>query len=163
MRPLDQKALDYILKNYIPTGEKVAAIRYLREVTGAGLAEAKDAADKIFEDYQTKGSLADSYSYSAGMMQQVVDVKAVEDYILRTYTREELIPAIKYYREATGVGLAEAKTAVESLFGTTYVSESAQKQQEKNLDSDQKRKIGIRIFFILLVFVMILFALYMKL
>ena len=40
----------------------------------------------------------------------------VEEYILANFSETEKIEAIKYYRQETGAGLAEAKSAVEELF-----------------------------------------------
>lgn len=113
---LERELLDYIKQNYLLTREKVAAIRYVMKATGVGLPECKAALDKVFKDYETTGRVADSYVLGGNATLQPTDVRAVEAYILRTYTKNDLIKAIKYYREATGVGLAEAKTAVENLF-----------------------------------------------
>jgi len=142
MKQLDKSTLNYIVSEYLSTGQKVAAIRYVREVTGAGLAEAKDLVDKMFEEYKNRGTLSGFYSYEDNTVYGAVDVRAVEEHVLRNYSKDSLIPAIKYYREATGVGLAEAKTAVERLLRTTYPSTEASKAETKQAAKRRKFPFG---------------------
>ena len=40
---------EYILNNFT-SGNKLAAVQYYREVTGAGLSESKDAVDRLFDN-----------------------------------------------------------------------------------------------------------------
>ena len=168
MKQLDKSTLNYIATEYLSTGRKVAAIRYVREVTGAGLAEAKDMVDKMSAEYETKGTLSGLYTYAEDTVYGAVDGKAVEEQVVRNYSKDTLIPAIKYYREATGVGLAEAKTAVERLLGATYVpansgtpNPGAANPQVKKADSDRNWKIGTGVFIIILGLVVVGFALYL--
>lgn len=53
----DKIAAD-IIKEFYPKNLKIQAIKYYREATGVGLAEAKDAVEKIFEQYERFGSAA---------------------------------------------------------------------------------------------------------
>ncbi len=102
---------EYIVRTYVPQNLKVAAIKYYMEKTGTGLAEAKKAVDTIFEQYQMYGTVYSPEDHSLQARENV------EAFIIREYVpSNSLIPAIKYYREQTGVGLAEAKIEVEKIF-----------------------------------------------
>ena len=50
-----------------------------------------------------------------GIDEESVSVAPPDDEIARLLTKGNLIEAIKVYRQRTGVGLAEAKTAVEQM------------------------------------------------
>lgn len=166
MKELDKSTLNYIASEFLSTGEKVAAIRYVREVTGASLSEAKDMVDKMCEEYEKRGTLSGLYSYDEDTVYGAVDVKAVEEQVRRNFSKDTLIPAIKYYREATGVGLAEAKNAVERILGATYVppqtpNQQGGKPQAQQADPDRNWKIGTGLFFIILGLAMVGLALYL--
>lgn len=89
------------LQGLLRDGKKITAIARFREVTGLGLRESKDAVEAL-EAGRTMSALA-----ADG---QVADAKVV------TLLREnQFIPAIKEYRAATGLGLKEAKEAVEAI------------------------------------------------
>ena len=82
-------------------GNKIEAIKLYREETGAGLKEAKDAVEAV-----GRGSVFLS----------VENRDEADDDKLRELLRSgQKIQAIKLYRERTGVGLKEAKDAVERL------------------------------------------------
>jgi ribosomal protein L7/L12 len=82
-------------------GRKIEAIRLYRERTGVGLKEAKDAVEAM------------------GIGQEPPAVKAMdsswESETVSLLERGQKIQAIKLYRERTGVGLREAKDAVERV------------------------------------------------
>jgi ribosomal protein L7/L12 len=81
-------------------GKKIEAIKLYREVTGVGLREAKAAVDKIV--------------IGAKEVPSELQTRLIDPNELRRLLRErKKIQAIKYYRETTGVGLREAKEAVE--------------------------------------------------
>ena len=80
-------------------GSKIAAIKWFRENTGAGLKEAKDAVEAI-----DRGS---PVAFPAE-----VD-ESLEREVEALLQSGQKINAIKRYRERTGVGLKEAKDAVE--------------------------------------------------
>jgi ribosomal protein L7/L12 len=82
-------------------GRKIEAIKRYREVTGAGLAAAKETVEALErgEPLPTK---------------EPVD-SAFENEIVLLLQGGKKIGAIKLYRERTGVGLKEAKDAVEAL------------------------------------------------
>ena len=83
-------------------GQKILAIKLYRECTGVGLAEAKLAV----EDLERGVRPATSAPASPG--DQMADVR-------EAVFRGEKIQAIRLYRQHTGTGLAEAKSAVERL------------------------------------------------
>jgi ribosomal protein L7/L12/sugar lactone lactonase YvrE len=93
-------------------GNKIQAIKLYRELTGTGLAEAKDAVERLERGeplalQQTSFGLAapvaaDQHSAAIGEVKR----------LLREYNK---IAAIKVFREAFGVGLKEAKDAVEDI------------------------------------------------
>ncbi len=80
-------------------GYRINAIKAYREERGVGLREAKDAVDRLYAAARI-ASLA-----AAGISPRVAESLA----------RGEKIAAIKAYREEQGVGLREAKAAVERL------------------------------------------------
>ena len=85
-------------------GQKIEAIRRLREATGSGLVEAKDAIEAL----------------EAGRQMARVDgppppASIADNEILELLRSGNKIAAIKLYRERTGDGLKDAKEAVEAL------------------------------------------------
>jgi len=83
----------------------IHAIKFYREITGAGLAEAKDAVEEMARDEYTKPP---------------DDVRDMDNPILTSrikslLARKRKIDAVKIYREEYGVGLKEAKDAVEQI------------------------------------------------
>ena len=84
-------------------GNKIEAIKLLREATGLGLKEAKDTVESA--DAGTYRSLAASGN-SLAMSKEVE--AAVQ--------QGNKLEAIKMYREENGVGLKEAKDAIEAAF-----------------------------------------------
>ena len=84
-------------------GRKIEAIKRYRELTGVGLKEAKDAVDAM------QSGRSASLPPKSSLLRQVNDSE-IEAQIRSGH----LIDAIKLYREKTGVGLKEAKDAVEA-------------------------------------------------
>jgi ribosomal protein L7/L12 len=101
-RDLNDAERDGVL-NHLRAGEMIQAIKAYREATGAGLKEAKDACEAMA--LQTPWSVAASGNLN----------KSERDEIARFLAAGQKIQAIKVYREATGVGLKEAKDAVEAM------------------------------------------------
>ncbi|HET6326310.1 MAG TPA: ribosomal protein L7/L12 [Planctomycetaceae bacterium] len=95
------QSLDGRVKALVGAGQKIEAIKLYRDLTGAGLKEAKDAVEAL----EREGSLPTPRKASSGADADVLD-------LLRAGQK---IRAIKLYRDKTGVGLAEAKNAVEEL------------------------------------------------
>jgi ribosomal protein L7/L12 len=95
------------LRQLINEKQKIQAIKLYREETGANLQEAKRAVERIEMQMRTEGLEAPqptSYTSQANLEE-----------VRRLLQAGQKINAIKAYREATGVGLKEAKVAVERL------------------------------------------------
>ena len=89
------------------SGNKIGAIKLYREYTGTGLAEAKEAVEKL-EAGQPLESLP-----LGGMPAIIVPERAA--WIQEALFKGDKIEAIKLYREGTNLGLKESKEAVEKL------------------------------------------------
>lgn len=89
----------------IRDGNKIEAIKLLREATGLGLAEAKDAIEN-FERNPETAQFAPRPSMPASVPPPAV---------LNALMAGKEIEAIRLYREAHRVGLKEAKEAVEQI------------------------------------------------
>jgi ribosomal protein L7/L12 len=95
------QSLDGRVLALVREGRKIEAIKLYRNVTGAGLKEAKDAVEAL----ERGGSLPSPRN----------DSGAEDTDILELLRAGQKIRAIKLYRDRTGASLAEAKNAVESL------------------------------------------------
>jgi len=100
--PSLQQLLDDI-KAAIGAGNKIAAIKLYRDGTGAGLAEAKEAIELI-----AAGKPPPSGAAATPPSDAMQEVSAL-------LVAGRKIEAIRVYRAATGVGLKEAKDAVDAL------------------------------------------------
>jgi ribosomal protein L7/L12 len=87
-------------------GRKIEAIKIYRELTGVGLAEAKSAVEAMEAGHSVVPPAQPAINLDQdGALREI-----------RTLMQTgEKIQAIKKYREVFGVGLAEAKDAVERL------------------------------------------------
>jgi ribosomal protein L7/L12 len=101
----DQNASDSV-RDMLAAGRKIAAIKLYRRQTGVGLKEAKEAIEAL-EAEQRENYKAEL----AGRGSDFVD----PDELHRVLRERGKITAIKYYRQCTGVGLKEAKEAVEYM------------------------------------------------
>ncbi len=106
------------IEQLVREGKKIEAIKLFRGLTGAGLKEAKDVIDRM-----DRGdvSTAANYAATAGPLEitsSTPDHAGQIEKIGRLLKAGNKIEAIKVYRETFGVGLKEAKDAVEKL-GTT--------------------------------------------
>jgi ribosomal protein L7/L12 len=93
------------IRALIDGGNKIAAIKRVRELTGLGLKEAKD----YVESWQQTGATPDlipTMNASPG---------ATMEEVHRLMLQGQKIQAIKVYRELTGVSLKEAKDYVDAL------------------------------------------------
>src|SRR5690606_7006420 len=99
VEPLPEHIADLIRQ-----GRKIEAIKLIREETGVGLREAKDAVERL----------------SAGMdplPDPVIASKALPTAVEALARAGKKIEAIKVLREQTGLGLKEAKERVEAIPG----------------------------------------------
>ena len=86
------------------SGRIIAAIKAYRKLHGVGLAQAKEAVDAMLDkDYHASNHVDGDMNLST------------DEEILRTAKSGHKIAAIKTYREIYGVGLKEAKDAVEVM------------------------------------------------
>jgi ribosomal protein L7/L12 len=91
---------------------KIAAIKAYREETGLGLKEAKDAVESFLASPgERRGAASRTWPSRPGTTSSPALSQRVQD-IARDRNRK--ITAIKAYREETGLGLKEAKDAVEA-------------------------------------------------
>lgn len=110
-QPATPAQLEAEIRELVQKGNKLAAIALYRSATRSGLKEAKDAVEAVergepllFPELGTVAS-PDPASVPGDFEAQITD-------LLRQGRK---IDAIKLYREATGVGLAEAKEIVEAI------------------------------------------------
>jgi ribosomal protein L7/L12 len=82
-------------------GQKIQAIKVYRERTGAGLGQAKEAVEAIERGEPLP-------------IPEIVD-ESFERELIALLDQGQKIEVIKLYRERTGVGLKEAKDAVEAI------------------------------------------------
>lgn len=96
----DESELNAEIRRLLSEGRKIEAIRRYREQTGADLAAAKAAVEALQRDEPPAPPAEDSPD-AAEIVALLQGGKKIE--------------AIKLYRQRTGVGLKEAKDAVEAL------------------------------------------------
>lgn len=94
-------ALHAECRRLLDAGKKIQAIKHYRDITQIGLREAKQAVE----------ALADQ-----PMRPQTPSHDALEREVLQLMHKSQKIQAIKLYRQQTGLGLKEAKEAVEALY-----------------------------------------------
>jgi ribosomal protein L7/L12 len=97
------------IESLLREGRKIEAIKVYREASGSGLAEAKAAVEQIDAAASSNSQPATSMG-SLGVGDPVVIEEVAE--LVRAGRK---IEAIKRYREATGLGLAESKAAVDAF------------------------------------------------
>lgn len=97
---------DDAVESLLIAGNRINAIKLYRQRTGVGLKEAKDAIDRMMVEMK---ATRPTRSYQRG--EGYVDPAELQ----RLISIGKKIQAIKYYRETTGVGLKEAKDAVDAL------------------------------------------------
>jgi ribosomal protein L7/L12 len=94
-------SLEQEVHRLLDQGRKIEAIKRVRELTGAGLKAAKDAVEAVEQGLTS----VDAFALEEPSLRELVE-------LVRSGNK---IEAIKLYRERTGVGLKEAKDAVEAL------------------------------------------------
>jgi ribosomal protein L7/L12 len=97
------------IRELVRSGNKIEAIKIYRGLTGVGLKEAKDAVEALAAGQPVQGPALDRASPALNSSAEPLDE------IRRLMQQGNKIEAIKIYRRMTGVGLAEAKMAVEAL------------------------------------------------
>ena len=97
----DNRDLDAELRALLTAGRKIEAIKRYREATGADLAAAKNTVEALEKDQ----ALAACGPLDSGLESEIVSL----------LQGGHKIDAIKLLRERCGIGLKEAKDAVEAL------------------------------------------------
>jgi ribosomal protein L7/L12 len=93
------------LAELVKAGRTLEAAKLVREVSGCGLKEAKDAVDQL-----ARGEALRAPSASGGPADEVL-AEAVRG-LMR---QDRKVEAVKLYRERTGCGLKEALDAVNGI------------------------------------------------
>jgi ribosomal protein L7/L12 len=102
-------SLEGQIRSLMQAGRKIEAIKIYRQETGSGLKEAKDAVEALAAWQPIAGRSVKSAEESG------IDPNSLEGQVLALVQAQKKILAIKVYREQTGVGLKQAKDAVEAL------------------------------------------------
>lgn len=111
MNPLIQQAQKLKeVKRLVQSGRMIDAVKLYREITGVGLKEAKDAVEQI-----ARGEPVQINSVVTTNVGGTTDQAEKMKQVVRLIKEGNKIEAIKAFREATGVGLKEAKEAVEAI------------------------------------------------
>ncbi|MBP7692111.1 MAG: ribosomal protein L7/L12, partial [Anaerolineales bacterium] len=97
------------LARLVQAGQKIEAIKLYRQLTGAGLKEAKDSVEQL-----AAGQLV---QVSQVIIQETVTGRPDMAEIRRLLLAGKKIEAIKLYRQATGLGLKESKDVIETFEG----------------------------------------------
>lgn len=100
------------LGRLIRENKKIEAIKLYREIFRVGLKEAKEAVDAMSEGRPAQ--LNQSFAQLADVGQLAGQAQKVQE-MMRLIQANQKIEAIKLYRETFGVGLKEAKDAVDAL------------------------------------------------
>ena len=95
------------INRLVRAGDNIAAIKMYRQLHGVSLVNAKNAIDAMARGETAGPRPGPSASASDGGRSDA-EVRAL-------LAQNQLIPAIKLYRELHGVGLKEAMTAVEAM------------------------------------------------
>jgi ribosomal protein L7/L12/DNA-binding beta-propeller fold protein YncE len=99
------------IQRLIQSGQKIYAIKLFRETFGVGLKEAKDAVDAMEEGKSIDISGMQVKTSSLNLQSNAESIAEIQ----RLLQGGQKIEAIKRFREMTGVGLKEAKDAVEAI------------------------------------------------
>jgi ribosomal protein L7/L12 len=96
------------IRQLVFEGKKIEAVKLVREQTNLGLKEAKDAVEAI-----ERGETPELSPRATSTMRAVsgIDLDEINELLLQN----KKIEAIKLYRRQTGVGLNEARDAIEAI------------------------------------------------
>ncbi len=120
------------IEHLLMQGKKIPAIKLYREQSGLGLREAKDAVDLIENTLLVRGP--SSFQAQAGdpVTEDSLPVLEVFDEEIRQcLLKGNKIQAIKLYRQQSGLGLREAKEAIDRLEQTVRYGRNRHKFLEQ--------------------------------
>jgi ribosomal protein L7/L12 len=109
---VQQQALSLIASN-----QKIAAVKLIMDHGHCGLKEAKDYADGL----------------QTGARKPITDLDNLDEQLLAILSQGNKLYAIKCYKDATGVGLAESKDYVEKLMQNPIVTNVAQQSRDTDI------------------------------
>lgn len=115
----NEEALLNELASLLRSGRKIEAIKVYRRVTGASLADAKDALERLEQSIMLSGISAGSapqldMAQLAGMANMELPGMLLSE-IAQLISQGKKLEAIKVYRQHIGAGLADAKSVVDQL------------------------------------------------
>ncbi|MEH3114575.1 ribosomal protein L7/L12 [Pedobacter terrae] len=113
-----QQALLFLFRN-----QKIAAVKIIKDHSGCGLKEAKDYVDALEGDVQ----------------EPINNLANLDEELLAILGQGNKLNAIKRYKDATGLGLAESKDYVEKLMQFKINGNMMQQSRDtdiKNIISD---------------------------
>lgn len=108
---LSQSQLEDVVREMLQSGQKIEAIKILRAARNLGLKEAKDIIDAMSSGSPVQIPAALPKEDST----ELRSVDGNDEEIKWLIKQGKKIEAIKVMREKTGLGLAEAKSAVEQI------------------------------------------------
>ncbi len=115
-KALSSGQIEETLYEFIQEGQKLAAVKLIREACGIGLKEAKEFVDKRFAGQDVSlPPLVSQSPKGAPAPAPLPEATSPSEEVRKLYLAGKKIAAIKLYREETGVGLREAKEMVESI------------------------------------------------
>jgi len=104
-------------QSLIANNQKILAVKLIIDNTSCGLKEAKDYIDGL----------------QAGYSKTTVDLSNMDEQLLTILGQGNKLNAIKYYKDATGAGLAESKDYVENLMENRNGSNNIQQNRETDI------------------------------
>lgn len=115
MRTPESDKTSASIRDLAESGRKLEAIKRMREESGMGLAESKEAVEAMLEGHDP-GVDEDSLDAPGPGPTEVTELndddrKIIEDLLAQS----RKIEAVKWHRDHTGAGLAEARAEVEQI------------------------------------------------
>ncbi len=112
--PITTHQKDELLR-LVAAGKKIEAIKRLREMTGVGLQEATAALEMLEQHSGVKTGAARNVIASAASAIDPGQIKRAEEAAMAALRDNNVMEAVKRYRQHSRVGLNEAKEAVDVL------------------------------------------------
>lgn len=97
--------------------QKVAAVKIIKDHSGCGLKDAKDYVDSL----------------EGGIQEPIANLPNLDAELLAILRNGNKLNAIKHYKDATGLGLAESKDYVEKLLRYKVTSNVVQQSRDTEI------------------------------
>lgn len=104
------------IRDLVASGQRIAAVKHCREITGLGLNEALQMVNRLA--FGASGEAGPGVSMSSVTTPQKPDARSVKEAqaeAMNAIREGHIIEAVKRYRQRTGAGLKDAKDAVDIL------------------------------------------------